>query len=137
MRIPTKKLDEYCKRRMCTRTSGKKRVAVFAGTRPEAIKLAPVVATLKGYPDCFDVTLCSTGQHKEMLIQTFADFGLAPDVNLDVMAPNQGLSGLSSALFKEIDTFLQEHQPEIVLVQGDTTTVQPRPRRCKAMAGIW
>ena len=124
MRIPTKTLDEYCKRRICPRMGGKKRVAVFAGTRPEAIKLAPVVATLKGYPDCFDVTLCSTGQHKEMLIQTFADFGLAPDVNLDVMAPNQGLSGLSSALFKEIDAFLLEHQPEIVLVQGDTTTVQ-------------
>lgn len=124
MRIPTKRLDEYYKRRMCTRTGGKKKVAVFAGTRPEAIKLAPVVATLKKYPDCFDVTLCSTGQHKEMLIQTFADFGLKPDINLDVMAPNQGLSSLSSALFKEIDGFLTEHKPEIVLVQGDTTTVQ-------------
>ena len=124
MRIPTRTLDEYCKRRTCPRMGGKKRVAVFAGTRPEAIKLAPVVATLKRYPDCFDVTLCSTGQHKEMLIQTFADFGLAPDINLDVMAPNQGLSGLSSALFREIDSFLMERQPEVVLVQGDTTTVQ-------------
>ncbi|SBV96411.1 UDP-N-acetyl glucosamine-2-epimerase [uncultured delta proteobacterium] len=59
-----------------------------------------------------------------MLTQTFADFGLTPDVSLDVMAPNQSLSGLSSALFKEVDSFLTEQKPDIVLVQGDTTTVQ-------------
>ncbi len=59
-----------------------------------------------------------------MLTQTFADFGLRPNVSLNVMAPNQRLSGLSSVLFKEIGEFLTAYRPDVVLVQGDTTTVQ-------------
>ncbi len=124
MRRLTKYQDEFCSRRVCPRVGGKKKVTVFAGTRPEAIKVAPVVSVLRAHPECFDVTLCSTGQHKEMLAQTFADFGLKPDVSFDAMAPNQGLSTLSSTLFRQIDGFLTEHRPDIVLVQGDTTTVQ-------------
>ena len=124
MRIFTRRQGEPSQRRQRDRVGGKKKVAVFAGTRPEAIKLAPVVSLLKAHPDNFDVRLCSTGQHKEMLMQTFGDFNLKPDVELDVMAPNQGLSMLSSALFKGVSEFLVEHKPDIVLVQGDTTTVQ-------------
>lgn len=124
MRMFTSQQRDPCQRRQRARMGGKKKVAVFAGTRPEAVKLAPVVSLLKAHPDNFDVRLCSTGQHKEMLMQTFGDFNLKPDVELDVMAPNQGLSMLSSALFKGVGEFLGEHKPDIVLVQGDTTTVQ-------------
>ncbi len=124
MRRETQYQDEYTPRRQNPRADGRKKVAVFAGTRPEAIKVAPVVAALRRRPEHFDVCLCSTGQHKEMLTQTFADFGLTPDISLNVMAPNQGLSGLSSALFKEVGGFLAESRPDVVLVQGDTTTVQ-------------
>jgi UDP-N-acetylglucosamine 2-epimerase len=124
MRRLTQYQDEFCPRRACPRSAGRKKVAVFAGTRPEAIKVAPVVSLLRAHPECFEVSLCSTGQHREMLAQTFADFGLAPDFRFDVMAPNQGLSALSSMLFHQVGGFLVTHRPDVVLVQGDTTTVQ-------------
>lgn len=101
-----------------------KKILVFAGTRPEAIKVVPVVRALREMNDVFDTRLCSTGQHREMLSQAFADFGLAPEVDLSVMVPGQNLAGLSGRLFPEIDALLEREQPDAVLVQGDTTTVQ-------------
>ncbi|MCL2459437.1 MAG: UDP-N-acetylglucosamine 2-epimerase (non-hydrolyzing) [Desulfobulbus sp.] len=124
MRRLTKYQDEFCPRRASHRISGKKKVAVFAGTISEAIKVAPVVSLLQAHPDCFEVSLCSIEQHREMLTQTFADFGLTPDISFDVMAPSQGLSALSSMLFHQVGGFLATYRPDIVLVQGDTTTVQ-------------
>lgn len=98
------------------------KILVLAGTRPEAIKLAPVVMALQQSSQC-TVTLCSTGQHREMLAQSFADFGLTPDEDLRVMSANQGLAALSARLFESVDPLLERLQPDWLLVQGDTTTV--------------
>lgn len=97
-------------------------VAVFVGTRPEGVKMAPVVDALRRTPG-LRCTLISTGQHREMLQRALADFDLAPDVELDVMQPNQTLASLSSRLFARIDETLETLQPDWVLVQGDTATV--------------
>ena len=101
-----------------------RKVIVIAGTRPEAIKVVSVVHELRKFPESFEVLLCSTGQHREMLTQTFADFDMEPDIHLDVMAPNQTLSGLSARLFEKLDALLLEQKPHMLLVQGDTTSVQ-------------
>jgi len=101
-----------------------KKILVFAGTRPEAIKMVPVVRALRAMGDAFAVTLCASGQHKEMLEQAFADFDLKPDVDLGVMAPSQTLASLSSRLYMAIDTLLERETPDAILVQGDTTTAQ-------------
>ncbi len=98
------------------------RILIFAGTRPEAIKVAPVVKNLQARPDC-DPLLVSSGQHHEMLYQAFADFNLTPDIDLKVMQPNQTLASLSGKLFGAVDALLEEQKPDWVLVQGDTTTV--------------
>ncbi len=96
-------------------------VLVAVGTRPEAIKLAPVVDALRrrGVP----TFLLSTGQHREMLAQVFAVLGLEPDRDLAVMRPDQSLAGLSAALLTAADALLAEVEPSWVVVQGDTTTV--------------
>ena len=101
-----------------------KKVLVIAGTRPEAVKLAPVVHELRRWPEDFVVHLCSSGQHQTMLEQTLADFDLRPDSSLKVMTGNQTLSGLSARLFAEVDNVLDVLSPDVVIVQGDTTTVQ-------------
>ncbi|MFV0422650.1 non-hydrolyzing UDP-N-acetylglucosamine 2-epimerase [Oleidesulfovibrio sp.] len=98
------------------------RILIFAGTRPEAIKVAPVVIALREHLE-FDVRLVSSGQHHEMLYQAFADFGLVPDIDLKVMRPGQTLASLSSRLFESIDALLGQEMPDCILVQGDTTTV--------------
>ncbi|MDR1241744.1 MAG: UDP-N-acetylglucosamine 2-epimerase (non-hydrolyzing) [Deltaproteobacteria bacterium] len=102
----------------------KKKIVVIAGTRPEAIKTVSVVRALRALPDFFDVVLCASGQHREMLPQALADFGLRPDINLDVMTEAQTLSVLSSRLFLAVDELYLRENPAAVLVQGDTTTVQ-------------
>src|SRR5690625_2469995 len=98
-------------------------VAGFVGTRPAGVKMARVVQALRACPG-LRCTLVSTGQHREMLRRALADFGLEPDIDLDVMRPNQSLAALSSRLFAGIDEALDKLQPDWVLVQGDTTTVQ-------------
>lgn len=99
-----------------------RKIAVFMGTRPEAIKLAPVVAALRGAGD-FRCTVVATGQHKEMFRQVAETFGFAVDADLDVMRPNQTLAGLTARLMDAIDGWLGSFQPDMALVQGDTTTV--------------
>lgn len=101
-----------------------KKILVFAGTRPEAIKMVPVIRALRAMDDVFDVRLCATGQHREMLAQAFADFELAPDVDLGVMEPAQTLASLSARLFAAIDALLEREKPDALLVQGDTTTAE-------------
>jgi UDP-N-acetylglucosamine 2-epimerase (non-hydrolysing) len=101
-----------------------KKILIFAGTRPEAIKMVPVVRALRTMDDAFDVTLCASGQHKEMLEQAFADFDLTPDIDLGVMAPSQTLASLSARLFTAIDDLLEREKPDAILVQGDTTTAE-------------
>ncbi len=96
-------------------------VAVFVGTRPEVIKLAPVVRELaaRGVPH----RLLSTGQHRELIDPILAAFSLTPDHDLKLMRPEQSLAGLSAALLQGVDALLHQLQPSWVVVQGDTTTV--------------
>ncbi len=99
-----------------------RRIAVFMGTRPEAIKMAPVIAALSKAED-MSLLVVSTGQHREMLAQVVDLFNIRVDHDLDVMQPNQTLATLSARLMTSIDQLLQAEQPDIALVQGDTTTV--------------
>ena len=98
------------------------KVIIIAGTRPEAVKVAPIVLEFKKHPE-IETLLCNSGQHKQMIEETFADFQLVPDISLDVMTPGQTLSTLSSKLFIAIDAVFEKEKPDWVVVQGDTTTV--------------
>jgi len=100
----------------------RKNVLVLMGTRPEAIKLAPVVAALREAPD-LECTVVATGQHKEMFRQVADQFGFVVKADLDVMRPNQTLAQLTARLMDGIDGWLGSAQPDLALVQGDTTTV--------------
>ena len=100
----------------------KRKISVIFGTRPEAIKLCPVVLALKA-DTSFDCNVCVTGQHREMLQQVLDVFGVVPDKDLALMRPNQTLGGLTSRAIAAIDDYLAEEKPDIVMVQGDTTTV--------------
>lgn len=110
----------------------KRRILVLLGTRPEAIKLAPVILALRERPGRFEVTVCSTGQHREMLRQAMDGFGLKADLDLGLMTPGQSLAGITSLAFSAIDRALGEAGPEIILVQGDTTSAM-----CGAMCGFY
>lgn len=93
---------------------------VVMGTRPEVIKLAPVIVELK--KQGIDTVVCATGQHREMLQQTLDVFGVKPDIALDVMTAGQSLNKLSSKLLSQLDEVLVVQKPDWVVVQGDTTT---------------
>jgi UDP-N-acetylglucosamine 2-epimerase (non-hydrolysing) len=95
-------------------------LSVF-GTRPEAIKMAPVVNALKIEPD-IEARVCVTAQHREMLDQVLALFGIVPDYDLNLMKPGQGLHDITSAVLSGLKPVLEEFQPDLVLVHGDTTT---------------
>lgn len=96
-------------------------VAVVIGTRPEAIKMAPIVHALRD-SSTLAPWVISTGQHREMLDQSLAAFGIASDVDLEVMAPHQNLSELTARTLVGMRTELERVQPVVVMVQGDTTT---------------
>jgi len=98
------------------------RVLLVYGTRPEAIKLAPVVRELRARPARFETLLCASGQHREMLAQVHEFFDFAPDFDLDLMRPGQALNALAGAVFRELDPLLERLRPDWLLVQGDTTT---------------
>ena len=99
-----------------------KKVLVVFGTRPEAIKLAPVIHELKAHPSKFNVAACTTGQHKEMLYQVCDYFDLTLDYDLKLMIKGQTLSGLTAALALKLPEVISEFRPDIILVQGDTTS---------------
>lgn len=98
------------------------RILIVAGTRPELIKLAPVIARLRREPDLFQVRFCVTAQHRQMLDQVLKLFGLTPDIDLDLMRPDQSLNELSSRIFAAFEEVLSRESPDWLLVQGDTTT---------------
>lgn len=100
----------------------KQKVLVLLGTRPEVIKLAPVILELHSRADEFDCVVCSTGQHKEMFAQAMEGFGLKADLDLGLMTPGQTLAGITSLAFGAVDKALQEVQPQTIIVQGDTTS---------------
>lgn len=99
-----------------------KKVMVVFGTRPEAIKMAPVVKALKAEPS-LEVKVCVTAQHRQMLDQVMEIFGLTADFDLNVMAPNQTLGDVTCKVLKGMDGVFAQWKPDMILVQGDTTTV--------------
>ena len=98
------------------------RVLSIFGTRPEAVKMAPVVQALAGAPE-IEARVCVTAQHREMLDQVLELFHIRPDYDLNLMRPNQTLAGLTAEILEHIDPVLADEHPDWVLVQGDTTTV--------------
>jgi UDP-N-acetylglucosamine 2-epimerase (non-hydrolysing) len=99
------------------------KVLCVFGTRPEAIKMAPVVKELLKYPDHFEPRICVTAQHREMLDQVLELFAIKPDIDLDLMQQNQTLPKLTARIIMAMSAVLEEESPDWVLVQGDTTTV--------------
>jgi len=98
------------------------RILSIFGTRPEAVKMAPVVKTLQSNPEIESI-VCVTAQHREMLDQVLELFQIKPDIDLNLMQPDQSLANLTAAVFQHLDPVLSKLQPDWVLVQGDTTTV--------------
>ncbi len=106
------------------------RIVAVVGTRPEAIKMAPVILRLRERPEAFAATVCATAQHREMLDSVLALFGIRPDVDLDLMRPDQTLNDIAAGVFTGFDRVLREIRPDWVLVQGDTTTVMAASLAC-------
>ena len=100
---------------------GKKVLLVF-GTRPEAIKMAPLVREFQKFPDDFECLVCVTGQHREMLDQVLNIFGITPDYDLDIMKQGQDLYDVTSRVLLGMRDVLRTAKPDVVLVHGDTTT---------------
>jgi UDP-N-acetylglucosamine 2-epimerase (non-hydrolysing) len=98
-----------------------KRILVVFGTRPEAIKLAPVILRLRERPG-FDVRTCATAQHRDLLDQVLSVFQIKPDHDLNLMQPGQSLTQSASRILAALESVLQHDRPDMVLVQGDTTT---------------
>ncbi len=98
-------------------------VMTIFGTRPEAVKMSPVVKALKKYPDRIETCVCVTAQHREMLDQVLDAFEIHPDIDLNLMRPDQSLAQLTARIFRDLDEALTRVQPDWLLVQGDTTTV--------------
>ena len=101
----------------------KRNILFVFGTRPEVIKLAPVILELKKYCDKYNVIICNTEQQKELSNQTLNYFGLNADINLDVMRPNQSLSEVQSRILTSLDSVYNENKIDATIVQGDTMTV--------------
>lgn len=108
------------------------RVLVVFGTRPEAIKLSPVILHMQGRPAEFAVVTCATAQHREMLDRVLAAFGVEVDHDLDIMRPNQTLAESTSRMIAALDPVVRREQPDLILVQGDTTTTF-----CGALSGFY
>src|SRR5260370_28198684 len=98
------------------------KVLTVFGTRPEAIKLAPVIKELERRSDRFDAKVCVTGQHRELMDQMLDLFGIRPDYDFDVMSYDQSPSDVTVAVLSGLGEVLRAEQPDWVLVQGDTTT---------------
>jgi UDP-N-acetylglucosamine 2-epimerase (non-hydrolysing) len=103
-------------------TSKKTRVLCVFGTRPDAIKMAPVVLELKRHPEDFEVTVVVTGQHREQLDQVLRVFDITPDHDLMIMKHGQTLTEITTRSLQGLDAWLQEHPADVCLAQGDTTT---------------
>jgi UDP-N-acetylglucosamine 2-epimerase (non-hydrolysing) len=98
------------------------KIMLVFGTRPEAIKLCPVLIHLRKFFTCFDVKCCATAQHRSMLDQVLRAFEVRPEYDLGIMRPNQTLAQSTSRILAALDEVLQTERPDMVLVQGDTTT---------------
>ncbi len=101
----------------------KLRVIVIFGTRPEAVKMAPVIKALQNQADKIETCVCVTAQHREMLDQVLSAFQIQPDIDLDLMTHDQSLAQLTARIFSDLDPVLANFKPDWLLIQGDTTTV--------------
>jgi len=108
-----------------------RRISVIFGTRPEAVKLCPLIHALERHSD-LSPHVCVTGQHRELLDQVLEAFDVVPDVNLNLMQPGQTLSSLSARAISGCDQYLADAKPDLVVVQGDTSTVF-----CAALASFY
>lgn len=99
-----------------------KKVLLTFGTRPEAIKMAPVIKELQKYPEAFVVKVCVTAQHREFLDQVLEIFAITPDFDLDVMKENQDLSDITTGVLLGMKKVFEQFRPDLMLVHGDTTT---------------
>ncbi len=106
-------------------------IAVIFGTRPEAVKLAPVILALRQQPAA-ECRVCVTAQHRNMLDQVLEVFGIKPDTDLNLMQPNQTLGAFTGRAVTALDRYLADTQPHLAIVQGDTTTVF-----CAALAAFY
>ncbi len=107
-------------------------ILLIFGTRPEAIKLCPVIRGLREHPAGFDVKVCVTAQHREMLDQVLEAFAVQPDYDLDLMLPGQTLFASTTRILAGLEPVLQSERPSMVIVQGDTTTTL-----CGALAAFY
>src|SRR5690606_3109344 len=101
--------------------AAKKKVMVVFGTRPEAIKMAPVVSALQAHP-MLDAQVVVTAQHRQMLDQVLEIFGIVPDADLDIMQPGQTLHDLTARIMQKLTPVFEDLKPDMVLVHGDTST---------------
>ena len=108
------------------------KILLIFGTRPEAIKLCPVIRSLREHPNKFDVRACVTAQHREMLDQVLEAFQVKPDHDLDLMLPGQTLFQSTSRILAGLEPVLRAEKPAMVIVQGDTTTTL-----CGALAAFY
>ena len=99
------------------------RVMPIFGTRPEAIKLAPVIKEMEKRPDEFDLVITVTAQHRQMLDQVLRLFDITPDYDLDIMRPEQTVFDVTSHVLLGLEPLLRRENPDVVMIQGDTTTV--------------
>ena len=105
-----------------TENAARKKVMLVFGTRPEAIKMAPLVRALQARPDRFETIVAVTGQHREMLDSVLRLFEITPQYDLDIMSPGQDLTDVTCRILTGMRGVLQEAQPDVVLVHGDTST---------------
>jgi UDP-N-acetylglucosamine 2-epimerase (non-hydrolysing) len=112
--------------------SKKKKIMLVFGTRPEAIKMAPLVHILKAEPENFDVQVCVTAQHRQMLDQVLKIFEILPDIDLNVMKPRQDLFDVTADVLQGMKSVFVDNKPDAVLVHGDTTSTL-----ATAMAGFY
>lgn len=120
-------------------SQNEKRIMIVFGTRPEAIKMCPLVKELKKR-DAFQVTVCVTAQHRQMLDQVLETFDVIPDYDLNIMKPKQSLFDITINVLGGIKNILEEVHPDVVLVHGDTSLHSLRHWRasiCKYRSGMW
>jgi len=106
------------------------KVLIIFGTRPEAIKMAPLVKTLQADTENFEVRVCVTAQHRQMLDQVLEIFGIRPEYDLDIMKPGQDLFDITSRVLMGLRGVLDEFKPDVALVHGDTTTTLAASLAC-------
>ena len=99
-----------------------KKIMLVFGTRPEAIKMAPLVKEFQKYPETFETIVCVTGQHRQMLDQVLEIFEITPDYDLNIMKQGQDLYDVTARVLTGMRDVLNESKPDVVLVHGDTTT---------------